>query len=424
MKRNTYDLSHFSLVAGDIGRLQTLSTIPVVAGDSMELSYDAVVRLSALRRDLTLDAIVDIYAFFIPYRQIYGAQWTDFILQGVDEAISFTAGATGNADIEEQYFGFRIKIGQVFPLWVVAGYNRIWNRYFRVPTDLANVRADSYLETSERGRPYGSLIARLKTPWSTGIDETVADADRQVTITASKLELLDLIEIKKRYKSEQERDFFGQRYTDVLGKVWGGSATVEADQRPHLLMRQTSMLSGQDIDGTDDASLGTFTGKSVGTAHLRVPPKYFQEHGTVWLMMSVRFPSIFTHERHYLTGKPDPTYLEISGDPDIWAAEEPQQISGDDWFSDGGSNDLGNGPFGQYYRHHPNYVHLAYQELFGYPFNEVSPATKDTARYHIAAEFDNAFQTSQLGNWNAKARVSCAVKRVVPTARGSIYAGT
>lgn len=423
MQRNTYNLSHFSLVPGDIGRLQSMSSIPVVAGDSIQLSYDAVIRLAALRRDLTLDAQVDIFAFFIPYRQIYGSAWTDFLLQGIDEGITFTNGATGGA-VEEQYFGFRAKQGQVYPLWVVAGYNRIWNRYFRVPTDLANVRSDSYLETSERGLQYGSLSARLKVPWSTGIDETTAAADREVTISASKLDILDLVEIQKRYKSETERDFFAQRYTDILKKVYGGSATVEADQRPHLLMRSTTMLSGYDVDGTDDASLGSFSGKSAGQVAMRMPPKFFSEHGTLWVQMLVRFPTIFTRERHYLTQKNNPGYLEISGDPDIWAAEEPQQISADDWFTDGASNDLGNGPYGQWYRHHPNYVHLKVQELQGFPFAVTTPTTKDTARYYTNAELDPAFQSTQLGHWNAKARLTVSAKRVVPAAAVSIYAGT
>lgn len=423
MQRNNYDLSHFSIVPGDIGRLQTVSTIPVVAGDTMQIAYDAVVHMSPLRRALTLDAQTDLFAFFVPYRQVYGDLWIDFIKQGVDEAQTLTAGPTGGTT-EEQYFGFRAKLGQVYPLWVTAGYNRIYNRYFRVPTDLGAIKADNALLTSERGTQYGELIARLETPWTTGIDETVAAADRQVSTAGDILEILDLVEIQKRYKSEQERDFFAQRYTDVLDKVWGGSANTEADQRPHLLMRQSQMLSGYEIDGTDDVSLGTFKGKAAGNVSLRMPPKFFPEHGTIWLMMAIRFPTIFTHERHYLTAKSNPTYLEISGDPDIWAAEEPQQISADDWFSDGAANDLGNGPHGQYYRHHPNYIHLKFQELFGFPFNETTPTTKDIARYFVNTEFDDMFDNVQLGHWNAKSRVQIAAKRVVPAARVSIYAGT
>lgn len=423
MKRNLFDLSHFSIVAGDIGRLQTLSVIPVVAGDSMAIQYDAVMRLAALRRDLTLDAQVDLMAFYIPHRQIYGENFQLFINQGVDEVITLTLGATSGTPPEE-YFGHRAKAATAYPLWVVAGYNRIFTRFFRPPTDLSKIRTDAFLETTARGKKYGSLCTRLKTPWNTGVDELVADADRQVSTAGDILEIMDLEEIKRRYKTEQERDFFGQRYTDVLKMTWGGSATTEADERPHLLMRNTQMLSGYDIDGTDDANLGTFSGKAAGQMSLRVPMKYFKEHGAIWLMAVVRFPTIFEQERHYLMGKSQPTYKELAADPDIWLAEEPQQISADDWFADGASNDLGNGPYGQWYRHHPNYIHPQFDVLNGFPFSETTPTTKDTARFHVDGEFDSAFQSTQLGHWNAKARVSIAAKRVVTSAKQSIYAGT
>jgi hypothetical protein len=46
--RNAYDLSHFSFSLGAIGSLQTLSVVPIVAGDSMQLDLQGVFRLSPL----------------------------------------------------------------------------------------------------------------------------------------------------------------------------------------------------------------------------------------------------------------------------------------------------------------------------------------------------------------------------------------
>ena len=66
--RNLFDLSHYSLMAGNIGRLQTLSLIPIVAGDSITLNLDTVIRLTQLRRDMVIDAKVDLFAFYIPHR--------------------------------------------------------------------------------------------------------------------------------------------------------------------------------------------------------------------------------------------------------------------------------------------------------------------------------------------------------------------
>ncbi len=423
MKREIIDLSHFSFVAGDIGRLQTVAQIPLIAGDSVQLNYNSVMRLSALRRDLTLDAIVDMFAFFVPYRQIYGDDWINFIRQGTDETITFTNGPTVTTP-PPFYLGYRPVAAETHPLHTIAGYNRIWNRFFRVPTDLANIRADAYIVAGTQGRKYGELCARLKTPWTTGIDETTDTSDTEVAAASSTLDILDLVAIQKRYQSEIERDYFAQRYTDVLSKVWGGSAKADADERPYLIMRRTQSLSGYDIDGTDDASLGTFLGKSVGIMQMNMPYRFFPEHGTLWIMVLVRFPTINGKEAHYLSNRNNPTYKEISGDPILWSAEPPAEIQPNHYFTDTSTADLGNGPYGNWYRHHPNFVHPQFTALSGFPISNNAPTTKDVARYFINNEFGASFQTSQLGQWNSRARIQIMAKRPIIAARRSIFAGT
>ena len=87
--RSVYDLSHFSMNVGQIGALQTLSTIPVVAGDTLDINLQGVFRLSPLRRNLYLDCMVDLFAFYVPHRHIYGDDWVDFVRQGTDETVTF-----------------------------------------------------------------------------------------------------------------------------------------------------------------------------------------------------------------------------------------------------------------------------------------------------------------------------------------------
>ena len=90
MKTWNYDLGHYSFQAGAIGGLMTCSMIPIVAGDRMEIDWTGIWRLSPLRRQLTVDAKVDLFAFYIPYRHIYGDDWINFIKEGLDEAVTFT----------------------------------------------------------------------------------------------------------------------------------------------------------------------------------------------------------------------------------------------------------------------------------------------------------------------------------------------
>ena len=87
--RNMYDLSHYSYTCGEIGRLQCLSIIPTLPGDSFEIQADGIYRLADLRRELVQDAQVDIFYFYRLHRHQYGDNWAQMIKEGVDEDLTF-----------------------------------------------------------------------------------------------------------------------------------------------------------------------------------------------------------------------------------------------------------------------------------------------------------------------------------------------
>src|SRR5260363_453921 len=60
--------------------------------------------------------------------------------------------------------------------------------------------------------------------------------------------------------TNQERDYFMQRYQDVITS-FGGKTSYDADNRPLLVMRSNLWASGYDVDGTDQTSLGQFSGR-------------------------------------------------------------------------------------------------------------------------------------------------------------------
>src|SRR5699024_10731960 len=62
-ERMPHDLSHLGFLAGQIGRLITISTTPVIAGDSFELDAVGDLRLSPLRRGLAIDSTVDFFSY-------------------------------------------------------------------------------------------------------------------------------------------------------------------------------------------------------------------------------------------------------------------------------------------------------------------------------------------------------------------------
>src|SRR5437773_2097156 len=85
-ERMPHDLSHLGFLAGQIGRLITISTTPVIAGDSFEMDAVGALRLSPLRRGLAIDSTVDIFTFYVPHRHVHGEQWIKFMKDGVNRS--------------------------------------------------------------------------------------------------------------------------------------------------------------------------------------------------------------------------------------------------------------------------------------------------------------------------------------------------
>src|SRR5205809_6953788 len=81
-ERMPHDLSHLGFLAGQIGRLITISTTPAIAGDSFEMAAVGALRLSPLRRGLAIDSTVDIFTFYVLQRHVHGEQWTRFMQAG------------------------------------------------------------------------------------------------------------------------------------------------------------------------------------------------------------------------------------------------------------------------------------------------------------------------------------------------------
>src|SRR5438552_16345829 len=73
-ERMPHDLSHLGFVAGQIGRLSTSSTTPVIAGDSFEMDAVGALRLSPLRRVLAIVSTVDIFTLYVPDPLVSDAQ--------------------------------------------------------------------------------------------------------------------------------------------------------------------------------------------------------------------------------------------------------------------------------------------------------------------------------------------------------------
>src|SRR5215218_3710895 len=327
-ERMPHDLSHLGFLAGQIGRLITISTTPVIAGDSFEMDAVGALRLSPLRRGLAIDSTVDIFTFYVPHRHVYGEQWIKFMKDGVNATPLPTVNTT---------------------------------------------------ELNQDDARYGFRCCHLKNIWTAPLPPET-ELSRQMTTSTTSIDIMGLQAAYANLHTDQERDYFMQRYHDVISS-FGGKTSYDADNRPLLVMRSNLWASGYDVDGTDQTSLGQFSGRVQQTYKHSVPRFFVPEHGTMFTVALVRFPPTATKEIQYLNAKGALTYTDIAGDPVLYGNLPPREISMKDVFRSG---DL--------------------QE-------------RVLIRHH---DYDQCFQSVQLLQWNSQVKFNVTVYRNLPTTRDSI----
>src|SRR5207247_8846567 len=71
---------------------------------------------------------------------------------------------------------------------------------------------------------------------------------RQMTTSTTSIDIMGLQAAYANLHTDQERDYFMQRYHDVISS-FGGKTSYDADNRPLLVMRSNLWASGYDVDG-------------------------------------------------------------------------------------------------------------------------------------------------------------------------------
>ncbi len=438
--RNLFNLNHHVFEVGRIGHLQCLTMIPVLAGDSIQLNIQNLMRLGTLRRALSVNAVADYAIYYIPHRHIYGSTFTQMIQDGMNSVASLPT-LTANGVTGWYHSGNTIQNLQgPVAKFVFSCYNRIWNRFYRyqkltpeVPDDyvgngypVGHSAANSPVMGGSFEEAYGFPCARMKTPWSTGNVTGIVAADRDAPVTGggTTLNIINLEQTQRSYRSKLDRDWKALRYTDILNEVWDSGVNIDADERPEMVLRQKAEISGFDVNGTDDAALGTYSGKAMAGHNINMRRKFIPEHGSLWVMCLVRFPTISSREMHPIIQSLQ-DYATITGDPTIAAGEPPFAQNLDSWFAfPAGATPIGTLPYGQHFRYQQNNVHFQYETIQGYPFLEGTElGSQVKAAYIGEQDYADVFQSNALGQWHNQAAIKCDVMRHFPNSSASVYAG-
>ncbi|CAE6459774.1 unnamed protein product, partial [Rhizoctonia solani] len=260
--------------------------------------------------------------------------WIKFMKDGVNATPLPTVNTTGYID-HAAFLGTINPDTNKIPKHLFQGYLNIYNNYFKAPWMPDRTEANPN-ELNQDDARYGFRCCHLKNIWTAPLPPET-ELSRQMTTSTTSIDIMGLQAAYANLHTDQERDYFMQRYHDVISS-FGGKTSYDADNRPLLVMRSNLWASGYDVDGTDQTSLGQFSGRVQQTYKHSVPRFFVPEHGTMFTLALVRFPPTATKEIQYLNAKGALTYTDIAGDPVLYGNLPPREISMKDVFRSGDSS--------------------------------------------------------------------------------------
>lgn len=350
MKRSKHNLSNYKLATMDMGQLVPVNCMEVLPGDTFDGSTSALVRVSPLQAPVMHPVTVRIHHWFVPNRIIWDG-FEDFITGGPDGLGSAeeypvkTIAGGGGAGFLSDYLGVPPSVDdQTVSALPLRAYNLIFNEFYRDEDLTSEVDQDSNLIRSiawEKDyfttcRPWTQKGPEVTLPVGSAapvrvngaVNDTVAVEDASGTqhdlaahatgnnvyltsnaagelmyadlSTASAININDfrLAFALQRYQEARAR--FGSRFTEYL-RYLGIRPSDARLNRPEYLGGGKTTLSFSEVlqTGTDPATpVGDLKGHGIAAVRSNRYRKFFEEHGIVMSLMSVRPKAIYVNSRH------------------------------------------------------------------------------------------------------------------------------
>src|SRR2546423_842784 len=244
-ERMPHDLSHLGFLAGQIGRLITISTTPVIAGDSFEMDAVGALRLSPLRRGLAIDSTVDIFTFYVPHRHVYGEQWIKFMKDGVNATPLPTVNTTGYID-HAAFLGTINPDTNKIPKHLFQGYLNIYNNYFKAPWMPDRTEANPN-ELNQDDARYGFRCCHLKNIWTAPLPPETELSRQMTTRSEERFSRNAETDLVCRLLLEKKKFDIFLRFVGLGARIWHRRLCLRDDR---LLPRDVLFLRREVLDST------------------------------------------------------------------------------------------------------------------------------------------------------------------------------
>ena len=388
MKRNKFNLSYHQLATMEMGKLVPVGLTEVLPGDTFDHQTSALIRLSPQLAPVMHPVDVRIHHFYVPHRLVWGA-FEDYITGGPDgnNDADFVNGVMDDTELMD-YYGVPPVTGLQITTAANRGYNEIWNEFYRdqdlqeergqavrTVADIAwekdyftasrpwtqkgddvtipvgsqapikgfGVQDGAYTDPNVAVRETGGIDREYDVGFdlSRGTNPAYAEEDPDnpgypaMYADLSAAGAVDINDFRlafalQRYKEARSR--YGSRFTEYL-RYLGVKSSDSRLQRPEYLGggKQTISFSevlqtASDDIGQEQTPVGTLRGHGIAALRSNRYRRFFEEHGYVHTLMSVRPRTIYSNgaDRHFFYKKKEDMWqkeLQHVGQQEVRAGE-------------------------------------------------------------------------------------------------------
>jgi len=302
MKRFKYGINGQTINAGLVGNLLPMSFTEVAPGDTINGVIKSQMYSATTQGLIANRAYYDAYAFYVPYRLLWDG-FTDFITSGSGSVPKVT---DKFYEVFEKQFVTDVNTGNYTKLvpWNRRAYNMIWNKFFK-REDVADAGLDdnNVLSVSFRASDF---------------HRSEPDHDQVTVSIDTSGASLDVDDIRGAFAVDQYhklKQYYGDEYHDFLRALGVSTGWTVNDEPERLAIKSTSAryhITNATAEGTS-IYVGDFGGKWTASNDLRIPRKFFPEHGIIVTVAA------FKPEQFALTGTHPISCNELA--TDFWTPE-------------------------------------------------------------------------------------------------------